>query len=423
MKKISKILVILLSCVLFTACHSEKMDEQSYSNKGELNLSGLSLSLDAKVDSLSLSRANTVDINSYIVTITDAQEQQAGKWLYSEMPEVVSLPVGNYRIDVVSAVTAEAGFDNPYYAGSQSFEIKKNEVTQVSGIVCKLSNVRLSFTMDAAFKEKSNDDFKVTMSIESSSISMVKSDENRFAYLPAIADEHVLVVAWEGTVDGEFYNNVERFSGVKKGYHHTVAFKFDEVNSDGNEASGGLSVSVSIDGSITEEDDNIAVNPGPLPEIDDFPSEGEEGGEGGENPEPNDITITGYSFGGSPFTMGEELVVTGATELIVKLGVPAGIKNLKVLITSDNEDFSGIAQTLGEFDLANSESMTDTALGILGSLKFPMDDEVRNKTQLDFDISKFTTMLISFPGLHNFRITVVDNNNNELSDKLVIRIN
>lgn len=423
MKKISKILVILLSCVFFTACHSEKMDEQSYSSKGELNLAGLSLSLDAKVDSLSLSRANTVDINSYIVTITDAQEQQAGKWLYSEMPEVVSLPVGNYRIDVVSAVTAEAGFDNPYYAGSQSFEIKKNEVTQVSGIVCKLSNVRLSFTMDAAFKEKSNDDFKVTMSIESSSISMVKSDENRFAYLPAIADEHVLVVAWEGTVDGEFYNNVERFSGVKKGYHHTVAFKFDEVNSDGNEASGGLSVSVSIDGSITEEDDNIAVNPGPLPEIDDFPSEGEEGGEGGENPEPNDITITGYSFGGSPFTMGEELVVTGATELIVKLGVPAGIKNLKVLITSDNEDFSGIAQTLGEFDLANSESMTDAALGILGSLKFPMDDEVRNKTQLDFDISKFTTMLISFPGLHNFRITVVDNNNNELSDKLVIRIN
>ena len=423
MKKISKILVILLSCVFFTACHSEKMDEQSYSSKGELNLAGLSLSLDAKVDSLSLSRANTVDINSYIVTITDAQEQQAGKWLYSEMPEVVSLPVGNYRIDVVSAVTAEAGFDNPYYAGSQSFEIKKNEVTQVSGIVCKLSNVRLSFTMDAAFKEKSNDDYKVTMSIESSSISMVKSDENRFAYLPAIADEHVLVVAWEGTVDGEFYNNVERFSGVKKGYHHTVAFKFDEVNSDGNEASGGLSVSVSIDGSITEEDDNIAVNPGPLPEIDDFPSEGEEGGEGGENPEPNDITITGYSFGGSPFTMGEELVVTGATELIVKLGVPAGIKNLKVLITSDNEDFSGIAQTLGEFDLANSESMTDAALGILGSLKFPMDDEVRNKTQLDFDISKFTTMLISFPGLHNFRITVVDNNNNELSDKLVIRIN
>lgn len=423
MKNKYLLLLYLIAVFIITACHSEKMDEQSYSSKGELNLSGLSLSLDAKVDSLSLSRANTVDINSYIVTITDAQEQQAGKWLYSEMPEVVSLPVGNYRIDVVSAETAEAGFDNPYYAGSQSFEIKKNEVTQVSGIVCKLSNVRLSFTMDDAFKDKSDDDFKVTMSIESSSISMVKSDENRFAYLPAIADEHVLVVAWEGTVDGEFYNNVERFSGVKKGYHHTVAFKFDEVNSGGNEASGGLSVSVSIDGTITEKDDNIAVNPGPLPGIDDFPNEGEEGGEGGENPEPNDITITGYSFGGKPFTMGEELVVTGETELIVKLGVPAGIKSLKVLITSDNEDFSGIAQTLGEFDLANSELMTDTALGILGSLKFPMDDEVRNKTQLDFDISKFTTMLISFPGLHNFRITVVDNNNNELSDKLVIRIN
>lgn len=423
MKKISKILVILLSCVFFTACHSEKMDEQSYSSKGELNLSGLSLSLDAKVDSLSLSRANTVDINNYIVTVTDAQEQQAGKWLYSEMPEVVSLPVGNYRIDVVSVETAEAGFDNPYYAGSQSFEIKKNEVTQVSGIVCKLSNVRLSFTMDAAFKEKSDDDFKVTMSIESSSISMVKSDENRFAYLPAIADEHVLVVAWEGTVDGEFYNNVERFSGVKKGYHHTVAFKFDEVNSGGNEASGGLSVSVSIDGSITEKDDNIAVNPGPLPGIDDFPNEGEEGGEGGENPEPNDITITGYSFGGKPFTMGEELVVTGATELIVKLGVPAGIKNLKVLITSDNSSFNEIAQTLGEFDLADSSSMSEAALKTLGAFNFPMDEEVRNKTELDFDISQFTSLLLGFPGLHNFKITVVDNNGNELSDKLIIRIN
>lgn len=420
MKNKYLLLLYLIAVFIITACHSEKMDEQSYSSKGELNLSGLSLSLDAKVDSLSLSRANTVDINSYIVTITDAQEQQAGKWLYSEMPEVVSLPVGNYRIDVVSAETAEAGFDNPYYAGSQSFEIKKNEVTQVSGIVCKLSNVRLSFTMDAAFKEKSDDDFKVTMSIESSSISMVKSDENRFAYLPAIADEHVLVVAWEGTVDGEFYNNVERFSGVKKGYHHTVAFKFDEVNSGGNEASGGLSVSVSIDGSITEKDDNIAVNPGPLPGIDDFPNEGEEGG---ENPEPNDITITGYSFGGKPFTMGEELVVTGATELIVKLGVPAGIKNLKVLITSDSPSFGEIAQALGEFDLADSSSMSDAALETLGAFNFPMDEEVRNKTELDFDISQFTSLLLGFPGLHNFKITVVDNNGNELSDKLIIRIN
>ena len=254
---------------------------------------------------------------------------------------------------------------------------------------------------------------------------MVKSDENRFAYLPAIADEHVLVVAWKGTVDGEYYNNIERFSGVKKGYHHTVAFKFDEVNSEGNEASGGLSISVSIDGSITEKDDNIAVNPGPLPEIDDFPNEGEgnEDGEEGENPEPNDITITGYSFGGSPFTMGEELVVTGATELIVKLGVPAGIKNLKVLITSDSPSFGEIAQTLGEFDLADSSSMSDAALETLGAFNFPMDEEVRNKTELDFDISQFTSLLLGFPGLHNFKITVVDNNGNELSDKLIIRIN
>lgn len=426
MKNKYLLLLYLIAVFIITACHSEKMDEQSYSSKGELNLSGLSLSLDAKVDSLSLSRANTVDINSYIVTITDAQEQQAGKWVYSEMPEVVSLPVGNYRIDVVSAETAEAGFDNPYYAGSQSFEIKKNEVTQVSGIVCKLSNVRLSFTMDAAFKEKSDDDFKVTMSIESSSISMVKSDENRFAYLPAIADEHVLVVSWKGTVDGDYYNNIERFSGVKKGYHHTISFKFDKVNSDGNEASGGLSVSVSIDGSITEKDDNIAVNPGPLPGIEDFPNEGEgdnEGGDDGENPEPSDITITGYSFGGSPFTMGEELVVTGATELIVKLSVPAGIKSLKVLITSDNSSFNEIAQALGEFDLADSSSMSEEALATLGAFSFPMDDEIKGKTALDFNISQFTSLLPGFPGLHNFRITVVDNNGNELSDKLVIKVN
>ena len=85
-------------------------------------------------------------------------------------------------------------------------------------------------------------------------------------------------------------------------------------------------------------------------------------------------------------------------------------------------EFNGIGEGLGEFDLAHSDSMNEDAQAMIPVLGLPIDDAVLNQTNLDFNISKFTSMLYSFKGTHTFKITVTDNQGKTESKSLVINV-
>lgn len=192
---------------------------------------------------------------------------------------------------------------------------------------------------------------------------------------------------------------------------------------DGNNSEGGnLNIAINIDSSMTSSDETVGVNPGEEPGIDDFPTDGgEEPGDGdgdGEGGITSDISITGKDLGGSPFDIDQTQTITGATTLIVGIEVPAGIQNLKVTISSDNGDFGSIGASFGTFDLANpgdKESM-------IAELGLPYGTAVKDKTELDFDISTFTSLLIPFDGTHTFNIVVTDNQGKTESKSLVINV-
>ena len=59
---------------------------------------------------------------------------------------------------------------------------------------------------------------------------------------------------------------------------------------------------------------------------------------------------------------------------------------------------------------------------MLPVLGLPIDDAVLNQTNLDFNISKFTSMLSGFKGTHTFKITVTDNQGKTESKSLVINV-
>ena len=50
------------------------------------------------------------------------------------MPEVITLPVGEYIAEVYSAPVQEAAFDAPYYYAKQNFTIAKNKVTELNPV-------------------------------------------------------------------------------------------------------------------------------------------------------------------------------------------------------------------------------------------------------------------------------------------------
>lgn len=421
-----------LMVVLFTfsACHSEKMETGTTDVTGQLSLASMKMEVDLKVDTVYPQSRAGVDVSNFLLTIKNSQGEQVEQYTYSEMPEIISLPVGTYTVVASSAEAATNGFDVPFYTGStEQFTIKENELTEVSALTCRLANVMISVEYDEELRKLMGEDVVTTVTIKEKTRDMIKeysldipSSETRKAYLIAPASVSPMDITLKGTIDGEFVTEVNRVDEVQAGQYNIIKYTLSPVDDGNNSEGGNLNIAINIDSSMTSSDETVGVNPGEEPGIDDFPTDGgEEPGDGdgdGEGGITSDISITGKDLGGSPFDIDQTQTITGATTLIVGIEVPAGIQNLKVTISSDNGDFGSIGASFGTFDLANpgdKESM-------IAELGLPYGTAVKDKTELDFDISTFTSLLIPFDGTHTFNIVVTDNQGKTESKSLVINV-
>lgn len=423
-----------LMVVLFTfsACHSEKMETGATDVTGQLSLASMKMEVDLKVDTVYPQSRAGVDVSNFLLTIKNSQGEQVEQYTYSEMPEIISLPVGTYTVVASSAEAATNGFDIPFYTGStEQFTIKENELTEVSALTCRLANVMISVEYDEELRKLMGEDVVTTVKIGDNSLD-IPSSETRKAYLIAPASAGSMDITLKGTIDGESVTEVKRVDNVQAGQYNIIKYVLNSVD-DGTNSNGGgnLNIAINIDSSMTSSDETVGVNPGEEPGIDDFPTDGgEEPGDGdgdsdgdGEGGITSDISITGKELGGKPFNIDQTQTITGATTLIVGIEAPAGIQNLKVAISSTDEEFSAIGASLGEFDLAHSKNMNETAQGMIPSLGLPIDDKVLNKEYLDFNISSFTSLLGGFyDATHTFKITVTDNNGVTVSKSLVIYV-
>lgn len=418
MKKIFLICFTLIaSTLLFCACHTESM-EDIVNAKGNLSLSSMKVGVNLDVDVVYWdSRAESeIDLSNYIVTIYDKYSQRAGQWVYSEMPEIVSLAVGTYTVEVKSAAEPSNGFDIPYYKGTATCEVKENQVTDVPAISCKLANMLFTVEYDESFQDKISEDVVTTITIGENSL-QIPASESRKAYLIAPDSETAsMEVNLKGTIDGEVIDYSEHFDNVKSGVHNIIKYQFIPV-SDGSVAGGAFSVSIAIDSSLTGSDESVSVNPGPEPGIDDFPTGGgEEPGDG--DGEQNMPTIVGSNFNGNPFDIENDVLnITGAATLKVEINAPNGIAHLYVDIQSETLDVTEVGLS-NSFDLAYPGDLQEG----LNGLGFPTGGEVIGKESTVFDISKFTVLLLTFSGDHNFVIHVVDQQNLEVTKVLKLRV-
>lgn len=427
------LICLTLMAVLFTfsACHSEKMETGATDVTGQLSLASMKMEVDLKVDTVAYPQSRAgVDVSNFLLTIKNSQGEQVEQYTYSEMPEIISLPVGTYTVVASSAEAATNGFDVPFYTGStEQFTIKENELTEVSALTCRLANVMISVEYDEELRKLMGEDVVTTVTIKEKTRDMIKeysldipSSETRKAYLIAPASVSPMDITLKGTIDGEFVTEVNRVDEVQAGQYNIIKYTLSPVDDGNNSEGGNLNIAINIDSSMTSSDETVGVNPGEEPGIDDFPTDGgEEPGDGdgdGEGGITSDISITGKDLGGSPFDIDQTQTITGATTLIVGIEVPAGIQNLKVTMSSDNGDFGSIGASFGTFDLANpgdKESM-------IAELGLPYGTAVKDKTELDFDISTFTSLLIPFDGTHTFNIVVTDNQGKTESKSLVINV-
>lgn len=387
MKNISKMAVLVALCATLAACEEQWDPNLLLQENGTIDLSSLTIDVDGEVTELSRS-TDAIDVKTFTVAILDANTGAAtNQWTVAGMPEVVTLPVGNYIIDVENAPLQAAAWDAPWYHGTSKVAVVKDEVAYPATLTCRLSNVLVSVNYSDALRQVLDPNAQVVVSVNPTAPLTYTLDETRTGYFALPEGASTLVAEFSGKVNGREVTLRKSFGDIAVAQHHTITFSLK---------SGQLDPSIIIDADITYDDVDIDI-PGnedpitpPTPPAEDLPTISSE-----------TLDLEGVNQ------------VTEDLQAIVNIKAPNGLAHLWVTIISDGLT-PEVLQEVGltdNFDLAYPGDYEESLQG----LGFPTGEEVIGKTDLIFDISEFVPLLPLFPGNHHFMLDVEDTKGNKIS--------
>lgn len=392
--------------------------EPATDKSGSVALAGMEVEVDnaEKV----VSRAG-VDKNDFLVKIYDDKDMLVGNWVYGTMPEIVTLKVGDYRVDVMSHEIKKSEWDAPYFVGSKTFSVADSKITEIGTVVCKFSSLKVSVRFDEQLRKVLGDDVTVTVRANDSGALVFTPDETRSGYFEVVKGSTTLTLAFAGTVKGNYEEIINAYTDVEPGQHRIVTYSLKGPGGDVPDESGtvdpgdGVDIDVSytdenLNGNVNDEDENLDAGdrPGHEDDSDDpNPPTPPTPGEG-----KIDITSDALSFD-------EPNGLDKGDQAIVNIAAEKGISHVVVEISTDNDEFrSAVSDLLPlSFDLAEPGDQKEA----FESLGFPTGADVIGETSIVFDIRQFVPLLEAYSGTHNFKLTVTDSDNNTLSKTLTFK--
>lgn len=433
--RIYSLLVALMSVVAFSACDDWTPAEQGAypANTGGVSRSKMDVTVNDEVTAIG--RA-IIDTSDYLVTVTEkgsdviaTYEGKSCSWTYSTMPQIFTLPVGDYTVRVRSHEPSDAAWSEPYYEGSADFTVVNNNVTYIGTVTCNFASVKVEIRFSEELANAMSDDSHVDVVAGVAGTSLTWSaSETRYGYFYPAEDNPTIIATFTGTVKGQTVSATKNVTDAKRGNYYIFSFSLNTGNPILPDEFGditGADSGIKIDFEVIESNVNSTVRPGETPSTDpdrhpdseEWPDEPDPGPETPDNPdEPKDEVI---DFDGGDLVLGDNGRNDPNAEVhIVHITSENGISNLKVNISSDNDDFIDSAGDLlpMDFDLATVDGDLAASLASIG---LPVGGEVAGKTEIDFNITELAPLLSAFPGTHKFTITVIDAKGNTKSTSLI----
>lgn len=420
MKKFINITFIFLSgLLLLSSCEREKLDyglPAKNAKEGTLNMQNLKTSIKVEVEEEE-TKASSVNLDDYIITIYDKESNvKINNWKYKDLPEVVTLNVGDYRVEADSHEPAPVEWEAPFYSGNQVFDIRESSVTEVESIICRLSNVKVSVRYSEELLQHITGTPVVEVSLGAAT-AIFEGNEQRAAYFKTEEDKNVLISYFTAIIDGKEEIKRSVFEDVRPGDHRVILYAMKTTNPDNNKEEGEFAPNIVLDATCTIEDKNVTITP----DEDVIPDDPDDSK--GETPDPSDpedpstsvLTIEGNGFD----IKQAQQIPSGGTTIIVNMTAEKGIAGLKVTIDSETltPDILEEVHLAANLDLVNPGQLEEG----LRSLGFPVKEEVEGKTELKFDISQFTSLLGLYgPATHKFVITLTDQSGKTASEVLTL---
>ncbi len=433
------------AALIMSACSKENpFSWETSSEEGQILKSALAV--DMKVDetvrknSPTRADANLDDFN--VVFTQTGHTEPTKKYKYSEMPDVVTLPAGDYTVTATYGENRSAEWESPYYLGvSDEFTINPYEITSyVAPIECRLENIKVTIDFDATLRSHMSSDSYVEVKVGSSSslqYTTTEADSQKAGYFKH-SDETTLVATFNGAIDGVQTSETKSMQNIEKGYHYKITFRLHTHDSD---ETGDADASVGVDASVSviNIEHNVEIGEEELLEDTDRPVEGEEDT---EDPEPGtgdeDTAWTGPTAeaeepmslpdvstwkainGVVTLTCSQTIDDPGNAHVVLNFASETGFTEFYAEIISPTltpEELQNVGLS-SHLDLVNDDAGLWTKLGP-GALGLPVD--LGGETSAKFDISGFMSLLkaVGSGATHTFEIHAKDANG-ELVINLVL---
>lgn len=235
--------------------------EPTSATTGDVNLASLAVEVsEAETVISKASGRAVVDVSDYIVTIYSEAGAQQKEWTFAEMPEIFSLPVGNYTVKVKSHAVEKHAWDKPYYEGEKDFSIATGKITDIGAVKCTFQALKVTVKFDEKLREKMGSDVEVTVIANDEGRLTFTPDETRSAYFdvhPANGEANTVVATFVGTVNGYKENIRKTYTGVKRGDHYILTFKFRNNTLEPDDEVGHVDPSDGVNVDTSFEHDNV----------------------------------------------------------------------------------------------------------------------------------------------------------------------
>lgn len=406
--------IIALGTILLATGCDEKWEPVG-EGEGTVSLKSVTVENAEKLVTAESSRAD-IDLTPFLVKIYQAGSTEAVRsYEYGTMPEIITLPVGDYTVKVESHQVQKAEWEKPYFTGSSAFSIESGKLKNVDEVVCRFASLKVTVIFADDLRAVMGSDCKVVISSNDSGSLEYLPDEKRAGYFEVVDGSMTMIAHFEGTVDGAKTVYETTFTDIAAGQHRKITFK-TKANPDIPEQTGNINPGsgITIDTSIVNEDiaGNVTVDEDIINSDDrpgqEEPKEPTPGPDDPIGPDDPSTPVATFTTTNPNFVLDQVNTVTeDFGEAVINMHCEEGFAHLKLTITSSNDGFIAAIGDFGlnqpDIDLAYPGDLEEA---LHDSLFLPTGDEIIGKKDVKFDITSFVPLLLGFKGDHQFRLVV-----------------
>ena len=410
-------LLLLTGCAAEAPFPSERGDKDGM---GEFRKSALNLDVITSegIDVITRAGEESVNINGFTIEFHKDGNLEK-RVIYKDMPDVVMLDPGVYRITAKYNEDKDAAFENPVFEGiSGEFSVTAGSITSdIDPIKCVLKNVKVTIVFDQSLLNEIGDGGYVEVKLGNSGPGLQYfANETRAGYFK-IGSEKTLVATFHGDINGSQVTETKSLQDISAGTQYELTFKLHNHNTDNN---GSLSGGVNVDASVNYEniDQEVSVKDVLLDDESERPNQSDPD-EPNKGDEGDDDPVTPPAEGDGPTVVGRDPiniddwnVASEGLQCVLDVHSDTGITGFKVKIDSatlTDDILTGVGLA-SEFDLiaCTTAAGTDVRDGLEG-LGLPVAEQVNGQKDVVFDVSQFMGLLGIYGAAdHRFILTISD---------------